>query len=86
MFKKIIFFAVIATSFSFATSASAGWERYPYLSAVYEFKAGGEVFARQLGIPQYGQPTYFTCGATTTSMQMLWETHKKGRPLKKFPQ
>ena len=78
MLKKIIFFVLIATSFSFATSASAGWKSHPYISYAYHFKHNGDFLANWLGIPQFAQPTNYTCGSTTTSMQMVWETHKKG--------
>lgn len=77
-----MFFVVIATSFSFATSASAGWERHPYLSHAYNYKHNGALLASWLGIPQFAQPTNYTCGSSTTSMQMVWETHKKGRAIR----
>jgi hypothetical protein len=80
MLRKILFFAGLAASISFTTSANAGWERYPYLSAVYDYKYNGEMIARWLGIRHYAQPTNYTCGSTT-SMQILWETHKKGRAI-----
>jgi hypothetical protein len=71
---------------AFSVSAvHAGWERYPYLSSTYDQKIKGKLVARWFGVPQYGQPTNYTCGSTTTAMQMFWETHKKGNARKYDP-
>ena len=85
MLKKILFFMGLFMVVTISTSAKAGWERYPHLQGVQDFKLNGKVVARYLGIPQYPQPTSFTCGATTISMLMLWESHKKGRAIKFSP-
>ena len=84
MIKKTVL-SIIAISALSMSAAQAGWERYPYLSGTYDQKIKGKLVARWFGIPQYGQPTNYTCGATTTSMQMVWETHKKGKALKYSP-
>jgi len=85
MLKKILLFTGLAVSLSFTTSVNAGWERYPYLSGVWDYKLRGDTVIRWFGIRQYAQPTDYTCGATTMSMQMAWETHKKGRGLRYNP-
>lgn len=85
MLKKFLFFLGLFFTLFIATSANAGWERNSYLSGVYDYKIGKYFWARYLAIPQYPQPTNYTCGATTISMLMLWETYKKGRPLKFSP-
>ena len=85
MLKKFLFFLGLFFTLFIATSANAGWKANSDFSAVYDYKIKGKVAARYLGIPQYPQPTNYTCGATTMSMLMLWETHKKGRALKFSP-
>ncbi len=85
MLKKSLFVVGMVASVIFTTSANAGWERYPYLSSTYDQKINGKLVARWFGVPQYGQPTTYTCGATTTSMQMAWETHKRNKTLKYSP-
>jgi len=75
-----VFFSVFLVS-----NIHADWEPYPYLSSTYDQKINGQLVARWFGVPQYGQPTNYTCGATTTSMQLVWETHKKGNALKYDP-
>ena len=82
--RKTVLFTAL-TSALFASTANAGWEKYPHLSGVYDQKVRGNIVARWLGVIQYGQPTNYTCGATTTAMQMMWETHKKGKALKYDP-
>ena len=85
MLKKFLFSLGLFFTLFIATSANAGWERNSYLSGVYDYKIGKYFWARYLAIPQYPQPTNYTCGATTMSMLMLWETHKKGRGIKFGP-
>lgn len=85
MVKKFLFFLGLFFTLFVATSANAQWERYPHLKGVQDYKINSKVVARYLGIPQYPQPTSYTCGATTISMLMLWETHKKGRAIKFSP-
>lgn len=85
MLKKFLFFLGLFFTLFIATSANAGWKANSDFSGVYDYKIKGKVAARYLGIPQYPQPTNYTCGATTMSMLMLWETHKKGRGLKFSP-
>ncbi|MCU7904424.1 MAG: hypothetical protein KZQ76_00980 [Candidatus Thiodiazotropha sp. (ex Epidulcina cf. delphinae)] len=63
----------------------ATWKKYPYLSSTYDQKVNGKLVGLWFGVNQYAQPTNYTCGATTMSMQMMWETHKKGRALKYDP-
>jgi hypothetical protein len=85
MLKKFLFSLGLFFTLFIATSANAGWKANSDFSAVYDYKIKGKVAARYLGIPQYPQPTNYTCGATTMSMLMLWETHKKGRGIKFGP-
>lgn len=85
MLKKFLFFLGLFFTLFIATSANAGWKANSNLSGVYDYKVRDEVVARYLGIPQYPQPTTYTCGATTISMFMLWESHKKGRGIKFSP-
>ncbi len=84
MIKKTVL-SIIAISSLSMSAAQAGWERYPYLSGTYDQKIKGKLVARWFGVPQYGQPTNYSCGSTTTSMQMVWETHKKGKAIKYNP-
>ena len=85
MLKKFLFSLGLFFTLFIATSANAGWKANSDFSAVYDYKIKGKVAARYLGIPQYPQPTNYTCGATTMSMLMLWETHKKGRVIRFSP-
>ena len=84
MLKKSLLSILVLSAVS-VSSAHAGWENYPYLSGTQDYNIKGKLVARWFGIPQYAQPTNYTCGSTTTSMQMMWETHKKGSALKYDP-
>lgn len=84
MFKRSLLLVVLMSVFVI-NSAHAQWVAWPHRTGTFTYRINGNLIGLWYGVQQYSQPTTASCGSTTIAMQMMWETHKKGRALRYDP-
>jgi len=77
MYKKYITSSLAILSLSASMQSNADWIDGP-IEGVRDVKLNGQIVTRNLGIPHFSQTEKYTCGSTTTRMQIIWETYKAG--------
>ncbi|MDP6586591.1 MAG: hypothetical protein QF535_18195 [Anaerolineales bacterium] len=69
MLKKVLMLSILSLVIGVG-SVQAGWVRD---GVAQNFMSLNRHVSTRLGVWHWGQPTTYTCGATTISMQMAWE-------------